>query len=283
MVSRALALVVTGLLNLAGPLQTQEFPLPSTTSLGETEVGHCGPTPDASVRRRPDGRCETAWRFPVQEWKFQHGPYTLFIDVRSDFPVNLELHRLEEYIQDGASMGFRKVGTNLLDVPADRSTMRTAKVVLTRPGNYLLTVISAEPIGEGRYRVGLDRAAIAPPEAERPQPNIKALEPKPSVRADQYFRGLALLPAQARFGERVTLTPTFTDIPASCDWRATSTAVEGLLPPGLKLRPDSTIVEGTPRQLGTWNFTYSLRRIHCLGTPTIYGDRSASVTFTVVP
>ena len=281
------AILLFGSLSHPGLLQTQEAPEPRRLFFGSNvEVGSCNGT-YVLLKRLPDGRCVTAWWFTVEEWKISDGEYKLPVEVRSDFPVKLELYRwdrsAERLTPDGRAVGGKRVGPQLLDAPkGGPDTHRRTDVILKRPGDYLLLVISEEADPEGFYHVAYGIPAVEL-KAVEPQPNLKAVEPVRTVAAEKFFRNLKLSANEARFAEHVTLTPTLTDLPASCEWQFSGADVVGLLPTGLKLRPNSNIIEGTPRQLGTWTFTYSLRNLRCKGDPTNYGNRSASVTFTVLP
>jgi len=218
-----------------------------------------------------DGRYREALRFRIDEWRLNAGRFDLSLDVATDFPLELTLFHSDYLSKSRETLDDRRaLSPQVLD--KYRYT-----VAVTRPGWYVLVVTSAAPATSGRYRIGINTVA-EPPKAMNPIPDMKAIEPRLN-----YFTNLSLSATRARFGEHVTLTPSMTDIPTGCTWQATTADVQGLLPPGLRLQPKSTVIDGTPRQLGTWSFVYSLRGIHCTAGPGAYGDRSVSVTFTVVP
>lgn len=284
---RLAAAAFFGILSLPGLVHAQETPEPRRLLFNQVEVGSCDATYVAAlVKLLPDGRCVTAWWFTVEEFKFRDGKFDLRLEVKSKFPIDLELYswdRSAEIISEGRARGAKRVGPQLLGPPkGGRSNVRRADAVLKQPGDYLLVVISAEANPEGTYRLGLGIPADMP-EALEPLPDIKAREPIRSVPTEKYFRNLTLSASEARFGEHVALTPRFADLPGSCEWQFAGADVGGLLPPGLKLRPNSNVIEGTPRRLGTWNFTYALRKLKCKNDPTDYGDRQASISFTVLP
>ncbi|HUR00858.1 MAG TPA: hypothetical protein VM166_15520 [Gemmatimonadaceae bacterium] len=249
---------------------------PHRIAFGETEARSF--TSDDS--RMSGGKYRAAWSLSLEAWRFNNGVLDLPLDVRADFPFELALYKWNR-------LSHSHTGSELLRLPAaggrDQAgnAMRQTTVALKTPGEYVLLVTSADSNPEGSYRLGIGVPAVPPPVAEAPTDN----PPKPIHATGLYFRNLALSSTQARFAEHVAVIPTMTDLPhgGSCDWHPTSVAVDGSLPGGLKLRPGATVIEGSPRQIGTWIFTYKLRGIHCAGDAEDYGDRSVTVSFLVRP
>jgi hypothetical protein len=243
-------------------------------------LGSAVAVPFADEFRLPDGRMQWVWRFDPPLDRLETGGYGLRLEIAGDVPVQLVLYRIENLTGRETLVDRRDLG----DATVVGENVRL--VTLTRPGSYILsaTTVRAEASRPGAIHMGFD-APVQPrvSNPRSPDPKIEAIDPKPLVSREAVFRNLALSPTRARFGEHVSIVPEMTDLPAGCTWGAASVSVEGLLPPGLRLTPNSFKIEGTPRRPGTWTFTYSLRGLTCAGSSTSYGDRSANVTFTVLP
>lgn len=228
--------------------------------------------------RLPDGRLQWLWRFEVQGFRVSAGRYDLTLRVAGGVPVQLTLYRIEGRTGRENLIERQDLGGPIGAAGGDR------RVTLTHAGSYILSATSTQPEAsrQGAVYIGID-APAQPPEPMSPQTQT-AIQAKPQISRDAVFRNLALSATQARFGEHVSLTPAMTDLPPGCNqWKWTSVEVQGLLPPGLRLTPKSLNIEGTPRRVGTWTFTYTVRGLSCDGSSTVYGDRSISVTFTVLP
>jgi hypothetical protein len=212
----------------------------------------------ANSSRLRDGRVQAAWRF-------SHRAGTIQVEVFPDVPVEVRGYRFP-------CCRDRLVGAPLFTMNVPAGETRRSEMSLPHYGQYVVLVRGAQG---GLYHLGVGVPAV------QAKPVIPLPPLRPLVPTGAFFTSLTLTPNHGRVGYHIGLAPQLSAIPQGCEWHPRAVRLGGDVPTGFHVVEGSTAVVGTPRELGTWVFSYTLIGLHCTGSPIDYGDRTASVTFTV--